>query len=160
MRLILALCLSLLLVLPSTAQGWGSYDNGRFSFSIAVPPDFEAQGESANGDGQRFVQRGRPSTLTAWGGWITGVQSDFSSLVDWSMKIDAKDGWAITYQASTPSWASWSGSKGGRILYQRMIQLCGGDSYTAFRMEYSQADRGTIDPIIERLVPSLKSTGC
>ena len=155
--LLFSLLFALLLVLPAPAAE--IYENARFGFAIAVPDDFVGQGESANGDGQIFMQQGRPNRLLSWGGFITG-QPDFSALAAWTLQQDADHGWAITYQASTPGWASWSGVKGARVLYQRMIALCGEGRYAAFRLEYYQADRGVVDPAIERLVPSLKSTGC
>jgi hypothetical protein len=68
------------------------------------------------------------------------------------------EGWNITYQAATPRWASFSGLNGSRILYQRMLLLCDGSSYAAFRAEYSVADRAEMDPVVERLVSSLRGT--
>ena len=68
------------------------------------------------------------------------------------------DGWAVTYEATTPSWASFSGMQGKRVLYQRMIALCDG-SYAAFRLEYSTVDMAKMDPVVERLVRTLKAVG-
>ena len=76
-------------------------------------------------------------------------------LIGW----DQQDGWAITYRATTPSWASWSGKKGSRILYVRAISMCGGEMYGAFTLEYSEADLEAFNPVVDRLVASLKDSG-
>ncbi len=146
-----------LLVTPALAQGWERYDNARFGYSIAVPPGFEAQGEADNGDGQRFTSPKRPTEISVWGGYL---MDGFSSEAAASMGFDTDAGWAITGKATTPRWANWSGSDGGRILFQRMIALCDGASYAALRVEYSQADRPDMDPLLERLAASLQGAGC
>ncbi|MBD8065544.1 hypothetical protein IC608_08655 [Devosia sp. PTR5] len=156
MRFLIALAIALL-ALPTWASE--AYVNARFGYAISVPEGLEGQGESDNGDGQRFVAAGRPTELAVWGGFITG-QPDFSGFAGWSIRQDEAAGWGISYQASTPTWASWSGTSGGRVLYQRLIALCAPGTYAAFRLEYSQADRVTVDPVIEKLVPSLHATGC
>ena len=146
-----------LLVTSALAHGWEHYDNARFGYSIAVPPGFEAQGEADNGDGQRFSAPNRPTEISVWGGYL---MSDFSAEVASSMRFDEEAGWTITGRTTTPRWANWSGSNGGRIVYQRMIALCDGASYAALRAEYSQADRPDMDPVIERLAASLQGAGC
>ncbi|MCW5721323.1 MAG: hypothetical protein KIS86_09290 [Devosia sp.] len=150
MRFALTLFLALSLATPALAQGGGRYDNARFGYSIAVPEGFVAQGESANGDGQRFELPGRVTSLVVWGGHL----DDFESEVAARIGYDTAENWSISYQATSPKWASWSGSKGGRILYQRMILLCEGTGYAAFRMEYGQVDRPKMDRVVERLVSS------
>mgnify|MGYP002683360427 CR=1 FL=1 len=69
------------------------------------------------------------------------------------------DGWAVTYQAITPSWASYSGTKGGRVFYARAISMCGGGVIGMFEVEYSRADLAAFDPVVNRLVHSLKDSG-
>ena len=154
MRILLALFAALLLAAPALAQGWERYDNTRFGYSIAVPENFVGGGESANGDGQRFELPGRVTSLLVWGGYL----EDFEGEVAARMEGDGAEGWSITYQATSPKWASWSGAKGGKVLYQRMILLCDGASYAAFRMEYGQVDRPSMDRVVERLVASF--SGC
>jgi len=153
MRFVLALLLSLF-TLPALAQGWGHYDNARFGYGVDIPPGFVGQGESGNGDGQAFALAGKPIDLVVWGGLpITG---DFEGEVTDRMGRDADAGWGLTYQAVTPRWASWSGTRGGRILYRRMVALCGGESYAAFSAEYSIADRVMMDAAVERMAGSLR----
>ena len=75
------------------------------------------------------------------------------------MKWQGEDGWAITYSAQSPSWASFSGKKGGRILYERVIPMCKRQAVGGFELEYSEADRDAMSRIIDRLVRSLKDSG-
>ena len=153
--------LALLLLLPVAAEaaGWGHYSNPRFGYGIDVPPGFAAQGESDNGDGQVF--RGPRATLTVYGGNI--AEGDFESEARRRQSYASSDGWGITYQVSTPAKASFSGTQGGRILYARMIALCGGSQFAAFELTYGAASINAYDPIIDRLVASFKpanGSGC
>jgi hypothetical protein len=146
-----------LLATPALAQGWGHYDNARFGYSIDIPPGFVGEGESDNGDGQGFYKADGAQGLSLWGGNLPyDFEAEVSEAMDYAI---AENGWNITYQASTPRWASFSGIKGFRILYQRMVLLCD-SSYAAFRVEYSVADSAEMDPVVERLVQSLGSTSC
>lgn len=143
-----------LLTTPAFAQGWERYDNARFGFAIDIPPGFVGDGESDNGDGQTFYKASGAQGLLVWGGSLPyGFDAGVTEAMDYAI---AENGWNIAYQASTPRWASFSGVKGFRILYQRMILLCDGSSYAAFRAEYSVADSADMDPVIEKLVQSLR----
>jgi hypothetical protein len=118
-----------------------------------VPAGFYVQDTSENGDGRSFALAGKPTFLVVWGGNLTDdVEAEVAQRMAWT----ADDSWNITYQASTPRWASFSAIKGFRILYQRMVLLCDGQSYAAFQVEYSVTDSRTMDPMIETLVPSLR----
>ena len=124
-----------------------------------MPPGVVAQGESANGDGQVFKVPG--ATLTVYGGNVTAA--DFESEVVQRQGFAEQDGWAITYQVSTPTKASFSGKQGGNILYARLIALCGGAQFAAFELTYGIASLKAFNPIVDRLVASLKpanGTGC
>jgi hypothetical protein len=154
MRIILALIVALFAT-PLCAAEWGHYVNERFGVEADVPPGFVPGEPPANGDGQGFATP--TARLSIYGSLI--VEGDFESVVAQRMKWTAEDGWAITYQAVTPSWASWSGKRGSRILYVRAIRMCGGSTLGAFELEYSEADRTAFDPVVERLVRSLTDSG-
>jgi hypothetical protein len=155
---ILALILLTLFATPALAKGWDHYDNARFGYGVDVPAGFEWGGESQNGDGQSFYRPRGAQGLLVWGG---NMQGDFESEVTTAMDYAvAENGWNISYQAVTPRWASFSGVKGQRILYQRMVLLCDGTSYAAFRAEYSAADLTDMNPVVEHMVQSLRSADC
>lgn len=153
MRALICL-LTIVLAIPVLAGDWGQYDNARFGYTVDVPPGFEWGKEADNGDGRTF--RSGATKFLVWGGNIT--EDNFESAVAAAKGFAEADGWGISYEATTPRWASFSGAQGKRILYQRMIALCD-DAYAAFRLEYSAVDLGTMEPVVEHLVRSLKG-GC
>lgn len=151
----LLLVLLLLLPVPAMAAEWGHYANARFGYGIDVPPGFVAGGEADNGDGQVF--RTPTATLTVFGGNVTATDIESEAVARES--FTAADGWSITYRVSTPQGASWSGRRGGRVLYARLVALCGGTQFASFALEYSRADQAAFDPIVTRLVRSLRGSG-
>jgi hypothetical protein len=151
-RLILAL-LVMLLPPQAIAASWGHYTNARFGYAVDVPPGFVGQGESDNSDGQVF--KTPTAALTVYGANILdgGFEDEVKQRQHWA----TNDGWAITYQVTTPSVASYSGKQGARILYVRMIPLCDGSQFAAFELEYSRVDLQKFDAVVTRLVQSLKA---
>lgn len=152
---LMAVAASLAMLLSAPAADWGHYVNERFGVEADVPPGFAPGEPPANGDGLGF------STPTAKLGIFGSLVSegDFESNVRDRIGWAEADGWAISYRAVTPQWASWSGTRGSRILYVRAISMCGGGIIGAFEFEYSQADRAAFDPVVNRLVGSLKDSG-
>lgn len=139
-----------LLISPATG-GWGHYENARFGFSIDVPPGFAVQGESANGDGNSFATP--TAALRAFAGNI--VDGDFETEVGYERDAIADEGFAITFQVTTPQQASFSGKHGARIVYGRLVAICGGQEFMGFVLEYSAADMTKFNPVIDRLTSSL-----
>ena len=156
MRIVL-IALLICLAIPAFAQSGERYENARYGYLIDIPPGFVGMGESANGDGQAYAIEGRPTELAVWGGTLLG---GFERTVDQRMGWDEDEGWAITYQVITPRWASYSATKNGQILYQRMILLCDGASYAAFRIHYSVSDSANMSLAIETMVTALRSEPC
>ena len=152
MRLMLALLM--LMATPAIAAGWGHYTNVRFGYAVDVPPGFAGQGESDNSDGQVF--KTPTATLTVFGGNI--LDGGFEDEVKRRQGYATQDGWNLSYQATTPSAASYSGKHGAHILYARMIALCGGTQFAMFEFEYFATNMKAFDPVVGRLVGSLKAT--
>lgn len=149
---------ALLLLLPQTALAadWGHYVNPRFGYAIDVPPGFVGQGESDNGDGEIF--KTPTAELWVFGRYILpDSDGDFEHAVRATQQLDRQQGWSITYAVSTPQSASFSGIKGGRVLYTRMIALCG-PALAEFDLEYSTSDLQKLAGTVEHLVCSLKPT--
>ena len=142
-----------LLAMPVLAQDGGHYDNARFGYGVDIPPGFEGNGESDNGDGQSFQQPGQAQGLTIWGGNLLG---DLENEVASAIRSAEGEAWNITAQTVTPRWADLSAIKGFRVFHQRMVLLCDGQSYAAFRTEYSAADSAEMEPILNTLTRSLR----
>lgn len=149
---------ALLFLAPAAlAADWGLYENARFGYAIAVPPGFSGQGEADNGDGQPFRSADGTQSLRVYGSNI--IEESFEAAAAASMGY-ARDGrWNLSYERVTPSWASWSGTRNGMVLYARMIALCSGTQYATFGLEYPERDLDEMNPVVERLVGSLRATG-
>ena len=156
MRALFLLAL-MLIASPALAQFWGHYENARFGYAIDVPPDFVGQGESDNGDGQVFLLLGAEQALTVWGGHLLDT---FEQEVADRVASASGENWGVSYQVSTPQWAVFSGQRDHRIVYQRMITLCGGTRYAAYRIEYNIRDLAAMDAVIEGLNRSLVASTC
>lgn len=156
MRLLVALVLCLA-ASPALGQFWGHYANARFGYEIDVPPGFVGQAESDNGDGQVFYDLGSEQGLTVWGGHLL---DSFEQEVADRLAYASAENWGISYQASTPQWASFSGQRDHRIFYQRMIALCDGTSYAAFRLEHNIGDLAQMQAVVEGLVRSFRPSDC
>ena len=156
MRTILIALLTLIIT-PVLAADWGSYVNARFGYAVAVPPEFSGGGEADNGDGQVFTSRDGTQTLRVYGGNV--MEQDFEIEVGRAAEYLDGEGWDISYQRTTPSWASYSGSRQGFVLYVRTIALCGGTQFATFAYRYPKTAIRDADPVVERLVGSLKGTG-
>ena len=152
MRILLPLIVALF-ASPALAQDWGHYTNARFGFSLDIPPGFEVASEADNGDGATFYREAGAMDLSVWG---ANLLEDFGSEAEQAQGFATEQGYNLTYQATTPQWTSFSGSAAGKIMYQRMQLLCGGQSWAAFRVEYGKRDVGEMNAVIERLVQSLQ----
>lgn len=149
MRWLLALLM--FVSVPAAAAEWGHYANARFGYGIDIPPGFVAGGEADNGDGQVFSTP--TATLTVFGGHLL---QDFEAEAAERRAYASADGWGLTYQVTTPGAASFSGKRGARILYARMIALCGGTAFGMFALEYSRSEITAFDAVVTRLVQSLR----
>jgi hypothetical protein len=149
----LVFCLFVLLAAPALAASWGSYENARFAYQLDIPPDFDSGTEADNGDGRVFRSLDGSQLLRVYGGHT--LQPSFEASIDTAMDLARDAGWDLSYERVTPSWASYSGTRNGMILYARAIALCGGSSYASFELEYPAHDLEAMHPVVERLVASL-----
>lgn len=156
MRAALALAF-ILFAAPALAQYWTHYANARFGYEIDVPPGFEHGGESANGDGQAFYDLEAEQGLRVWGGYfLDGFEAEAATAVTQA----TEENWSITNQSMTPQWASFTAQRDHRIMVQRMVGLCDGASYAAFRLEFNMGDLGRMDAVIDGLARSFRPSSC
>jgi hypothetical protein len=133
------------------ASDWGRYANARYAFLIDIPPGFSAVVES--GDGGTSMSADGEAELRVWGGYLT--DNSFAGEVAWRIRQDESDGWEISYHKRGKQSASWSGSKGGRILYERSVVGCDGAAIY-FSVEYDRSDLAKYDLVVKELVKSLR----
>lgn len=151
---LLVLAAMCVLGLPAQAAEWSHYANARFGYQVDIPPEFSPVAEADNGDGGMSRSQDKLSQLAVWGSnLVDGTLAD-----DFAERIESAkaDGWTISYRRETPEWASWSGSQQGRIFYARAIALCD-DQAAYFLIEYPKARKASFEPLISRLVKSLRN---
>ena len=148
--------LTLISMDANAADRWSSYDNARYSYRVAIPPGFSAVQEADNGDGGVSVSEDGSAELRVWGSNI--LDGTFADEAASRITSDRSDGWEISYEVTKPKSASWSGTRNGKVFYQRAIAGCD-QTAVFFRLDYDAADIAAFDAIVGRLVKSLKS-GC
>ena len=120
--------------------------NARYGFSIVYPVGIlMPQGESDNGDGQKFVSKQGSATLLAFG----------SNRLDRSLRDEfqsAQENRTVTYKVFRADMFVVSGHANGKIFYQKT--LLRGDVFKTFIIEYDEEERGTFDPITARIARS------
>lgn len=123
-----------------------TYSNARYGFSIAYPAGLLVpQGESDNGDGQKFVSRNKSATLTAFGSnrLERTLQDEFHA---------AQENRSVTYKVLKQDMFVVSGTENGKIFYQKT--LLRGDVFKTFIIEYDEKERATFDSITTRIARS------
>ncbi len=141
----------------AVADDWKPYGNARYNYWIDVPRDFTAIEESANGDGGTARSPDGNAKLAVWGSYPS--EGGFAKDVKWRIGQEEAEGWSVAYQRRKSNWAVWSGSKGDRVYYERAIPVCN-DAVAYFRLEYDKARAKAFDPVIGRLVKSLRGGDC
>ena len=136
------------------AQAWQQFGVRQFGFTFDVPPGFvltqrSDQGAAFQGENDAF--------LAVWGARLGNAT--FPAEIEHRMIVDEKVGWKLTYRRVTPRWASYSGIKSGQIRYVRAIAICN-DRAALFTINYSRSAKVPYDPVVVRMVRSLKSEGC
>lgn len=150
MHMLKAALLMTLLAAPVAAQEWQRFEDSDAGYSIEVPADFVP-----SDDGLGFVRPGKVQKIMVWSGSASG---SFEAAVSSENAVLESDAWAISGQTVTPRWAEVSGIKGIQTFTQRMIVLCDGAGYAAFRAEYSVADAVEMEPVIAGLTRSLQAS--
>lgn len=150
---------AILLALPAhAATGWSRYVNPTYGAAVDIPPGFKVDAPARkSGDGRVFRADNGRSTITVWGGRVG--RDSFSREVSDRIRADEAEGWSITYRSETPTWAAWSGSRGGHVFFAKAIAACGGEQTANVRMVYPALDIPSFDPIVNRLSTSLGQDG-
>ncbi len=155
-RLLIALSALFLLSAQAFSQEWQRFGIERFGFIFDVPPEFELKQRSDSGDGATF-DAADGALLAVWG--VNLDRGQFRRSIETQIEQDEQNGWDFTYRRVTPNWASYSGIKDGQIRYVRAIAVCG-DRAAVFLIDYSRDDKIPYDPVVTRMVRSLKPEGC
>ncbi|ESY76661.1 hypothetical protein X740_28150 [Mesorhizobium sp. LNHC221B00] len=136
------------------AEAWQPFGVRQLGFTFDIPPGFVLAQQSDHG---AAFEGPRDAFLAVWGARLG--KASFRAEIAHRMIEDAKAGWRLTYRRIAPRWASYSGIRNGEIRYVRAILVC--DQRAAlFTMNYRKSEKEPYDPIVERMVRSLKAQGC
>lgn len=139
----------------AAAADWPRYINARFGTTVDIPPGFQGEPESENGDGRRFVSRDGTVTLLIWGSNLPA--GDLSARVADMRQTDTGEGWEITYVTGRANRAVYSGTRSHRIVYVRATTSCWDRLAHFARLEYPQEDRSRLDSLVVRIAKSLSA---
>lgn len=129
-----------------------TYANARFKYSISYPADLLVpQGESENGDGQVFKEKGASSVeMRVWGAYNVlneTIRSRYAELTrKWSN--------GVTYKVIRKDWFVVSAMVNGKIHYQKTILR--GDTFKTFEIEYDAVRGSTYNNVTDRVSKSFK----
>jgi hypothetical protein len=126
------------------AEPYSIYENRRFDFSIDVPVILEPEGESDNGDGQRFSSRSGHATALVYG-------SHGGPCTARGMIADLQ-GSTITYSFARGGASVVSGYRRGNIFYKKAIQK--NDRCLMLDIEYDARLRQVYDAVVTRMEKS------
>ena len=151
---IVLLGIGLVVVAPAAAQQWDRTGIKSLGVEFELPPNFIPSAQpSVN---ITYFAGPNGATLAVGGG---DLENGFKSTIRQNRRQDEVEGWKITYDRLTANWASYSGIRGGMIRYVRAISICGG-RVAVFVLDYNQSEKVAYDPVVTRMVRSMKSTKC
>lgn len=134
-----------------------TYSNARFAYSVDYPIDLlTPQDEAQNGDGRVFLAKRGSAELRVWG--------QYNALFDTLKKAYLSDlkerGTGVTYKALFNDSYVISGTKGGKVYYQKTI-LSGTDgdagaTFATFVIQYNKSEKAKLDPVAAKISRSFK----
>lgn len=133
-----------------------TYHNAKFEYSISYPKQIlYPQGESDNGDGQKFLSKDAAAYLLVYG----SNNALDESLAD-RFREESRGGLAdnpkkvVTYKLLKNNWFVVSGFIAGRIFYQKTLLNEG--QFKSFYFEYPENEKARYEPLIKGFVASFK----
>lgn len=143
---------------PMQAQvrhDYRTYHNARFDYSISYPANLLIpQGESVNGDGQRFLSRDGRTELLVYGAYNSLDQTLRDVFEQESSRSTEHPNRVVTYKVFRNDWFVVSGTENGRIFYQKTVLR--NSTFKTFRIEYDNNEKQTFDSITAFMARSFK----
>lgn len=131
------------------------YHNVRFDYSISYPVGILIpQGESVNGDGQRFLSKDGRTELLVYGSYNSLDQTLNDVLTQETERSPDHPSRVVTYKVLRGDWFVVSGTENGRIFYQKTMLR--ESTFKTFRIEYDESQKRTFDSITAFIARSFK----
>ncbi len=133
-----------------------TYHNPRFGYSIAYPKDIlYPQGESDNGDGQKFLSKDAGASLIVYGSNNVLNQSLQDLYREESRGgTDENPAKVVTYQVLKTNWFVVSGYISSKVFYQKTI--LNKNQFKSFYFEYPESKKKFYDLITRHIAGSFK----
>ena len=143
---------------PAWADDWARHADDALAYVVELPPGYARVEPRSSTHARTFRSPDGGETLTLSGGTV--LPGSFNDAWTRTRTLYGEDGWALTYNPSPPHWTSFTGQKGDRRLFVKMIPLCGGTKqYAMLAIEYPAAREAQMAPKVERLAGSLRANG-
>ena len=147
------LIIAVLVLLVSTvahaqAPTYKTYANARFAYSISYPFNLVPQGESENGDGQKFRSSDGRAELIVYAS-NNALDQTLKGLYD-----ETRAPGKVMYEVLKPGWFVVSGVDNGKVFYQKTILRQ--NVFKTFRIEYDESVKQHWDPITAKIARSFK----
>jgi len=135
-------------------ENYQTYVNARFAYSISYPANvLFPQGESENGDGQRFLSKDGRAELRVWGAYNV-LNENLKDAYERESSITENPGRTVLYRLLKRDWFVISGTENGRIFYQKTMLK--GEVHKEFRIEYAESDKSRFEQVVKRIEKSFR----
>lgn len=143
-------------VRAQTGEEMARYANARFAYSVEYPKwVLKPQGESDNGDGQRFVSPDGQTVLAIWG-QSNALKERIGERFSHDMaSLQEDSSLQVIYKVVRQDWFVMSGTAGAQIIYQKTLLRDG--VYITLRLQYPAAKKESFDGAVQRIVASFRS---
>lgn len=136
-------------------EKYSTYSNSRFSYVISYPAALLIpQGESDNGDGQKFLSNDGQVEMIVYGSENTSDQS-LRDLYNSQLRSEGNQSKRqVTYKVLRANWYVVSGYEGDRVYYQKTI--FSGGVFKTFRIEYDKSRADVFDKVTKKVAASFR----
>lgn len=138
---------------------YGTYFNGRFGFSVAVPlSHLQPQGGLADGNGQVFSSPNGAQMQ------VFGSSQLLEGSLEEAYNVLSQDSpnRQVTYKVVRDDWfvvSGFTGDDGNTVFYTRVTKHPESGAYLTFTLRYARDLKPTFDPITEEVARSFRVFG-
>ncbi|KTD55855.1 hypothetical protein Lsan_3407 [Legionella santicrucis] len=140
---------------------FGSYSNIRYNYQVNYPSFLIPQGESENGDGQKFI--GNKAELIVYGSFFPNLDSqtnqdkyNIDEEFNYEKKQFQQKGFTLDYTYLHKNIFVISGTSHNQIVYLKKVFVSSCYVHLYFLLYYPKADKKQWDPWITKASKSFK----
>jgi hypothetical protein len=148
-------------VLSADDFGWTAYRNARFGLEMRYPAEvFSLQQTSEARDGDLFATPDGSAKLLI--GAFENTDGFSPASYQRFIARESYPGLRADYAPVGQTWTVLSGTRGGTMVYEKVMFSCSGRVINSFAIVYPIAERRLYDPIVEAIEDSFRPgvAGC